>query len=255
MEAGRLRSDGLDAVVPPRDVAAVGSPRGIRDRTAGLREYSLGLSKDIFFGAFQKLHFNGAYFGGHRLDRFTQYQFGMFDETRMHGVPSAGVRFGELVMARGSYSFNVFDQVPARAVPGSRVRERITKRQHMGPTHGHRRVLHDADAVPDASEGRRRQELPPAGEPRDGLGGRRGAGAQAAGRPAAPPNAPGRPPRPLRATRGLNGNLRSCVASTATPRPTRCTVAPARAARISSRSPITIRSTAASSCCLATPVR
>jgi hypothetical protein len=73
-------------------------------------KYSVGLSKDIFFGAFQKLHLNGAYFGGQRLDRFTQYQFGLFDDTRMHGVPSAGVRFGELVMARGSYAFNVFDQ-------------------------------------------------------------------------------------------------------------------------------------------------
>jgi hypothetical protein len=73
-------------------------------------KYSVGLSKDIYVGAFQKLHLNGAYFGGDRLDRFTRYQFGLFDDTRMHGVPSAGVRFGELVMARGSYSFNVFDQ-------------------------------------------------------------------------------------------------------------------------------------------------
>jgi hypothetical protein len=73
-------------------------------------KYSVGISKDILLGAFQKLHLNGAYFGGQRLDRFTQYQFGLFDDTRMHGVPSAGVRFGELAMARGSYSFNVFDQ-------------------------------------------------------------------------------------------------------------------------------------------------
>jgi hypothetical protein len=33
----------------------------------------------------------------------------LFDATRMHGVPSA-VRFGELAMLRGSYSFNLFDQ-------------------------------------------------------------------------------------------------------------------------------------------------
>ena len=37
------------------------------------------------------------------------YQFGLFDATRMHGVPSA-VRFAELAMFRGSYSFNLFDQ-------------------------------------------------------------------------------------------------------------------------------------------------
>jgi hypothetical protein len=98
-------------------------------------KYSLGLSKDIYFGAFQKVHLNGAYFGGQRLDRFTRYQFGLFDDTRMHGVPSAGVRFGELIMARGSYSFNVFDQYRlelfldrafGRASPGSGTWEGLT---------------------------------------------------------------------------------------------------------------------------------
>jgi hypothetical protein len=34
----------------------------------------------------------------------------MFDDTRIHGVPASGVRFEEIGMARGSYSFNVFDQ-------------------------------------------------------------------------------------------------------------------------------------------------
>jgi hypothetical protein len=37
------------------------------------------------------------------------YQFGLFDEVRMHGVPAAGIRFGELVMTRGSYSLNLFN--------------------------------------------------------------------------------------------------------------------------------------------------
>jgi hypothetical protein len=73
-------------------------------------KYSLNISKDWYLGLFQKVHLNGAYFGGDRLDRFSQYQFGMFDDTKVHGVPSAGVRYGELTMARGSYSFNVFEQ-------------------------------------------------------------------------------------------------------------------------------------------------
>jgi hypothetical protein len=34
----------------------------------------------------------------------------LFDDTRIHGVPSSGVRFAELAMARGTYSFNIFDQ-------------------------------------------------------------------------------------------------------------------------------------------------
>ena len=39
---------------------------------------------------FQKLHLNGAWFGGRDLDRFSKYQFGMFDDTRIHGVPVVG---------------------------------------------------------------------------------------------------------------------------------------------------------------------
>ena len=52
---------------------------------------------------------NGAYFGGQQQDRFSMYQFGLFDAARMHGVPSS-VRFAELAMFRGSYSFNLFQQ-------------------------------------------------------------------------------------------------------------------------------------------------
>jgi hypothetical protein len=72
-------------------------------------KYTASLSKDFFFG-FQKVHLNAAYYGGRDLDRFSMYQFGFFDDNRMHGVPSAGVRFAELGMLRGSYSVNLFDQ-------------------------------------------------------------------------------------------------------------------------------------------------
>ena len=34
----------------------------------------------------------------------------MFDDTRIHGVPASGVRYGELAMVRGSYSLNIFEQ-------------------------------------------------------------------------------------------------------------------------------------------------
>jgi hypothetical protein len=59
---------------------------------------------------FQKVHLNAAYFGGRRLDRFSRYQFGLFDDTRIHGVPASGIRFDRLGMVRGSYSFNLLDQ-------------------------------------------------------------------------------------------------------------------------------------------------
>ena len=68
------------------------------------------MSRDFYFKGFHKVHLNGAWFGGRDLDRFAKYQFGMFDDTRIHGVPASGVRFGELAMARGSYSFNIFEQ-------------------------------------------------------------------------------------------------------------------------------------------------
>jgi len=71
--------------------------------------YQMNLSRDWYFGPFQKLHVNGAYFSGRDLDRFSKYQFGMFDDTRVHGVPSSGIRYEELGMLRGSYTFNLFD--------------------------------------------------------------------------------------------------------------------------------------------------
>jgi hypothetical protein len=73
-------------------------------------KYAVHASRDFFIDTFQKIHLNGSFFGGERLDRFSRYQFGMFDDTRIHGVPASGVRFDQLAMARGSYSFNIFEQ-------------------------------------------------------------------------------------------------------------------------------------------------
>jgi hypothetical protein len=73
-------------------------------------KYSASVSRDFYFNLFHKVHLNAAWFGGRDLDRFAKYQFGMFDDTRIHGVPSSGVRFGEMAAFRGSYSFNIFDQ-------------------------------------------------------------------------------------------------------------------------------------------------
>jgi hypothetical protein len=72
-------------------------------------KYQVALSRDWYFKTFQKVHLNGIYFGGRDLDRFSQYQFGMFDDTRIHGVPASGVRYGQIGMVRGSYSLNIFD--------------------------------------------------------------------------------------------------------------------------------------------------
>lgn len=85
-----------------------GVPGDFRPDHQSYQKYSASLTKDFFFGL-HKIHLNAAYYGGRNLDRFSSYQFGFFDENRIHGVPSAGVRFPELGMFRGSYSFNLFD--------------------------------------------------------------------------------------------------------------------------------------------------
>jgi hypothetical protein len=72
-------------------------------------KYTASISRDWYFNGLHKIHLNGAWFGGQRLDRFSKYQFGMFDDTRIHGVPASGLRFQELTMARGSYSFNLLE--------------------------------------------------------------------------------------------------------------------------------------------------
>ncbi len=74
------------------------------------RQYSVGGSKDFLMGTFQTIHAGAAWYGGRNLDRFSMYQFGLFTELQMHGVPSSGVRFPSLGLARLSYSFNLFDQ-------------------------------------------------------------------------------------------------------------------------------------------------
>lgn len=86
-----------------------GEPGDYRPEDKSYLKYSASLTKDFVFG-FHKIHLNAAYYGGRRLDRFSAYQFGMFDENKVHGVPSSGVRFGELAMVRGSYAFNLFEQ-------------------------------------------------------------------------------------------------------------------------------------------------
>ncbi|HEX5473803.1 MAG TPA: hypothetical protein VFX12_03990 [Vicinamibacterales bacterium] len=84
--------------------------RGLETAEPSYAKYQASLSRDFYLGPFQKLHFNGAWFGGSHLDRFSRYEFGMFDDTRIHGVPASGVRFDDLAMARGTYSFDVFEQ-------------------------------------------------------------------------------------------------------------------------------------------------
>lgn len=77
--------------------------------TRSYAKYHVGLSKDFFFRTFSKITLNAGYYGGRRLDRFSMYRSGLFDATRMRGVPSAGLRFSELGLIRAAYAFNLLN--------------------------------------------------------------------------------------------------------------------------------------------------
>ena len=74
------------------------------------------MSKDFHFKSIHTIHLNGNYYGGQRLDRFSMYRFGLFDQTRMRGIPSAGVRFSELGMVRAVLFVQPVESVSPGAV-------------------------------------------------------------------------------------------------------------------------------------------
>ncbi|HTL45264.1 MAG TPA: sigma-E factor regulatory protein RseB domain-containing protein [Vicinamibacterales bacterium] len=86
-----------------------GVPGSLEEPERTYTRVSANLSRDFYISPIQKIHLNGAWFGGSRLDRFSRYQFGLFDDTRIHGVPASGVRFDDLAMARGSYTFDILE--------------------------------------------------------------------------------------------------------------------------------------------------
>ena len=92
------------------------------------------------------------------LDRFVQYQFGMFDDTRIHGVPASGVRFGELAMVRGSVLAERLRDLPAGPVPGACMGSRATSDPGLAADPGHRRRGELSRAVEYHPARRRRQE-------------------------------------------------------------------------------------------------
>ena len=151
---------------------------GLEEPRSTYAKYSVNLSKDFYWNAFNKLHLNGAWFGGDNLDRFTQYQFGLFDDTKIHGVPSSGIRFAELGMVRGSYSFNVFDQYRFDLFLEHAAGYRV-KGEPLDHITGLGRRLQPAHAVEYDTPRGCRQELPARCVRRHRVGGRAGAAVEA----------------------------------------------------------------------------
>ena len=71
--------------------------------------YSLEMSQHVFVGKLTRGGVSAGYFGGDRLDRFSQYSPGFISRPTMHGIPSGVDSFDQVATLSGYYGFNVAD--------------------------------------------------------------------------------------------------------------------------------------------------
>lgn len=65
------------------------------------------LDKDFFLSPFRKIHLTASYFDGLRLDRFSAYKFGFFNELNMHGYMSGVVQATRAFLLNLSYGYSL----------------------------------------------------------------------------------------------------------------------------------------------------
>jgi hypothetical protein len=65
------------------------------------------LDKDFFLSPFRKIHLTASYFDGLRLDRFSAYKFGFFNELNMHGYMSGVVQATRAFLFNLSYGYSL----------------------------------------------------------------------------------------------------------------------------------------------------
>jgi len=65
------------------------------------------LDKDFFLSPFRKIHFTAGYFDGLRLDRFSAYKFGFFNELNIHGYMSGVVQASRAMLLNLSYGYSL----------------------------------------------------------------------------------------------------------------------------------------------------
>ena len=70
-------------------------------------KYSAELTKGFYFPGFRKLLVKLSYLDGTRLDRFSQWDFGPFGSTTLHGFPGGSVRADRAALANVSYGLNI----------------------------------------------------------------------------------------------------------------------------------------------------
>jgi hypothetical protein len=74
--------------------------------TATFQRYGVGASRSTAIRPTLVTRVEATFMAGHDLDRFSQYTFGTFDN-RLHGYPSALVRYDRGAVARGSVAWSV----------------------------------------------------------------------------------------------------------------------------------------------------
>ncbi|MGD2085731.1 MAG: hypothetical protein PVH61_06050 [Candidatus Aminicenantes bacterium] len=65
------------------------------------------LDKDFFISPFRKIHLTASYFDGLRLDRFSAYKFGFFNELNLHGYMSGVVQATRAFLFNLSYGYSL----------------------------------------------------------------------------------------------------------------------------------------------------
>jgi len=87
-------------------------------------KYGADLSKEFYLPFSQKIHVELSGLGSRDLDRFSKYQFGLFDD-RLRGFSGSGLRFTDGAVAHLIYNFSLADVIRFEAaVDRARVRDR-----------------------------------------------------------------------------------------------------------------------------------
>jgi hypothetical protein len=90
------------------DWKAWGLPDNAFDQdTEQFERWSASLAKTYSLKGFKKVGLEVEYLGGANLDRFSKYQFGYFDASRVHGYQSELVRAEEALGVHGTYGFEI----------------------------------------------------------------------------------------------------------------------------------------------------
>ena len=69
--------------------------------------WRLLIDKDFFFTKFRRLHLSAGYFDGVRLDRFSAFEFGFFNEMKLHGFKAGSVRAERAWTFNLSYGYSI----------------------------------------------------------------------------------------------------------------------------------------------------